>query len=78
MPAGAYLGNIKEYALVGSGSPHGVEKDKKKTLWGTQGAKPPEENSCRAFLSTNLPPSCTHVCFGVHAVIDGMFPSVFS
>ena len=47
----------------------------KKTIIGVQGAKPPEENSCRAFRSRklspqehNLQPSCTHVRFGVHAV----------
>ena len=37
------------------------------------GAKPLAEDSCIAFHdgkinSRSLPPSCTHVCFGVHAV----------
>ena len=53
---------------MGGGSPHGDEKDKKKHYGGPRGAKPPEENSCRAFRSTNLPQICTHVRFGVHAV----------
>ena len=37
---GAYLGNIKEYALVGGGSPHGDVRDKK-TIMGDPGAKAP-------------------------------------
>ena len=38
----AYPGNIKEYTLVGGGSPLGDVKDKK-PLRGAQGAKPPEK-----------------------------------
>ena len=61
----AILENTHLWAVV---VPIEMKRIKKKTLWGTQGVKPPEENSCRAFRSTNLPPICTHMRFGVHAV----------